>query len=352
MDSQPVGLSACAAEVTRLLVVGAGGSMGTRRLRNLTHLGGQELAGMEPNAERARKVEAEFGIPVFADLASALDWGPDALVISTPPDRHTEYALAAVQRGLHFFTEASVVDDGMEDLVSAARAGTRVAAPSCTLRFHPSVRELKKLLDAGAIGRPLAFTHHTGQYLPDWHPWEDYRTFYVARRETGAAREIVPFELVWQTYLFGRPSLISAFVTKVSDLDADIDDIYSCLLRFDSGVQGAVVVDAIARPAIRFARILGSDGTLEWDWTRKVVREWNAAHRDWVEHPEPVAVEGRGGKWVAENMYIDEMRAYLDAIAGTSSWPYSLEEDLMNLRVLQALERSSRDARHVALPGD
>src|SRR5436190_1017169 len=77
----------------------------------------------------------------------------------------------------------------------------------------------------GTIGRPLAFTHHVGQYLPDWHPWEDYRTFYVSRRATGAAREIVLFELNWLSSLFGPVTAVTGMKAKLSSLEADIDDI-------------------------------------------------------------------------------------------------------------------------------
>jgi len=195
----------------RILVVGLG-SMGRRRLRNLTHLGGHDLAGLELLDARREEVGREAGIPVFGSLEEAFGWEPDALVISTPPDQHAPYALAAAERGLHFFTEASVVTTGMEEVIEAARGKDIVTAPSCTMRFHPACAKLRALIAGGAIGKPLTFTHHVGQWLPDWHPWEDYRTFYVAKRETGAAREIVPFELNWLTQLFGPVTELNAFV--------------------------------------------------------------------------------------------------------------------------------------------
>ena len=43
-----------------------------------------------------------------------------------------------------------------------------------------------------------------GHFLPNWHPWEDYRKFYASKKETGAAREVVPFELIWIIALFSK----------------------------------------------------------------------------------------------------------------------------------------------------
>jgi predicted dehydrogenase len=314
--------------------------MGRRRIRNLLFLGGHEIGGVEPVDERREEVRAEFGIRVWANFESALQWNPDAVVVSTPPDRHAEFAIAAARSGIPFFTEASVVTDGMDELLETLQDRSIVAAPSCTMRFNPAVRLMKERLEAGAIGRPLAFTHHVGQYLPDWHPWEDYRRFYVARRETGAAREIVPFELNWLTFLFGRVRAAGCLRGKLSDLDADIDDVYVTLLEFETGLFGSMVIEVISRPAVRRARIIGEEGTLEWDWTDRVVREWKATGTEWQEFRDPPPVDGPGGKWVAENMYIEEMRAFLGAVEDDREpYPFTVEEDYELLRVLLELER-------------
>jgi predicted dehydrogenase len=325
----------------KVLVVGLG-SMGRRRVRNLSYIGGHEVAGVEPDGKRREKVAAEFQIETWPSFDEGLGWQPDALVISTPPDQHTEYACAAARAGIHFFTEASVVRDGMEELVELVGDRSIVAAPSCTMRFHPAVRVIKERLDDGAIGRPLAFTHHVGQYLPDWHPWEDYRAFYGARRATGAAREIVPFELNWLTSLFGRIARVACLRGKLSSLDTEIDDIYSTLLEFERGIYGSMVVEVISRPAIRKARIVGEEGTLEWDWAARRVVEWRANAPEWREFIDPPPIEGPGGAWVAENMYIDEMRAFVDAIQhGPDRYPFSVAEDYALLGVLLELERLS-----------
>ncbi len=323
----------------KVLIVGLG-SMGRRRVRNLTHLGECELAAFEPIAERRDQVAADHGIPTFAGFEDGMGWGPDALIISTPPDLHQEYALAAARAGLHFFTEASVIPGETPEIIEAVGDQPIVAAPSCTLRFHPGVQTMRRLIKAGAIGQPLAVTHHVGQHLADWHPWEDYRGFYVARRETGAAREIVPFELNWMTYLFGPVERISGVRTKLSQLDADIDDLYSALPRFASGVEGTLVVEVISRPAIRSARIIAEQGTLVWDFGARSVREWSGED-GWREHPDPAPVKGPGGEWVAENMYIDEMAAFLRAIReGREHYPFSLAEDHALLQALEAIEQS------------
>ena len=74
----------------------------------------------------------------------------------------------------------------------------------CRRLGGPGPRRIKQVVAAVAVGRPLAFTYQVGQYLPDWHPWESYKDFYVSKRATGAYREIVPFELAWLIDVLAR----------------------------------------------------------------------------------------------------------------------------------------------------
>lgn len=328
----------------RFLVVGLG-SMGRRRIRNLQALGNTDIAGFDPRADRRAEAHEKYGVMTYATLDEAQQHRPDAWVVSTPPDLHVACARRAVADGKHVFCEASVVDDDMTLLAAETAAKpTLTVAPSCTFRFHPAVRRMKALVDEGAIGRPLLFTHHSGQWLPDWHPWEDYRTFYVAKRATGACREIVPFELSWLTWLFGGVVRCVGMKAKLSTLDVDIDDAYQVLLEHQGGLRGHLLVDVIARAPVRNFRVMGEGGTLEWDAVARQLRRFDVQSGAWAVETE-VAVKTEAGYVYAEDMYVDEMRAFVDACTGRQAWGYSLADDMKNLAVLSAIERSS-DSGH------
>jgi predicted dehydrogenase len=74
----------------KVLVIGLG-SMGKRRLRNLKALGVAKVAGVDPRADRRAEAAAISPLPTFASADDALrGFAPDAVVISTPPDRHQD----------------------------------------------------------------------------------------------------------------------------------------------------------------------------------------------------------------------------------------------------------------------
>jgi predicted dehydrogenase len=331
----------------RFLVVGLG-SMGKRRIRNLQYLGENDIIGFDTKKDRIQETEKKYKIPVYDDINKALAEDPDALVISTPPNYHIEYELLAAQHGIHFFCEAGVMTDQTDELIRLRKKKKIVAAPSATWRFNESIRTIKKLVDDGKIGRVSSLTYHMGQYLPDWHPWESIATFYVGQRQTSATREMIPFEMEWITWIFGDVKTISCLKGKTSDLPVNIDDVYQVIFEFESGVLGHLLVEVISRTPTRIFRVVGDRGTIEWDWLQDVVRLYDSKKKKWLEFREKKGFKEKG--YVAkENMYIEEMKNFINAINGKEPYIYSLEDDLRILRLLESSELSSDEHRHVAL---
>lgn len=336
----------------KALVVGLG-SMGKRRIRNLQRLGVEKIAGLDLRADRRDEAASNYTIETFDAAERAYAWKPDAIVCSTPPDLHLGVARAAVERGIPVFTEAGVSLEGLDDLERIAAAKGVLVAPSCTLRYFAAPKKIREWVRARAIGRPLSFVYQSGQWLPDWHPWEDYRTFYVSRRETGACREIVPFELTWLCDIFGDVQEVQAFAAKLSALEAPIEDVYQGLYRFASGVAGMLQVDVLARVPVRHFHLLGSEGSIEWDAGRKEIRLFTKETGEWkTESLATGTVEPQYAEWAAEEPYVEEMGDFLAAVKGERPWPNPLASDRRVLEALLAAEESHATGRRVWLgPG-
>lgn len=328
----------------RFLVIGLG-SMGKRRVRNLIELGHLDnTAGFDPRADRAEE-GAKYDIPVFTDFEEAVEkMNPTAFLISTPPNFHMKYANFAKDRGIHCFIEASVVD--AEEILNISRqieGKSIVMAPSCTMRFYPGPIKVKELIADGSIGKVLGFNYHTGQYLPDWHPWEKIEDFYVSNPDTGGAREIVPFELTWLNDIFGDATPLACVRKKLTDMPADIEDIYHCILEYPDNMIGNLTVEVVSRPkAIRECRILGSTGQIIFSGESNSVKYINTDMTDWKEYCfDTGTVES--GYINPEEPYINEVASYINAIddvlAGKPfSYPNTLQDDYKILNTLYKLE--------------
>lgn len=323
----------------KYLIVGLG-SMGKRRIRNLAFLKAGTVIGFDLRADRRQETQEKHDIATFGSLAEALAQRPDALLVCTPPDLHLPYLQQAAESGLPFFSEINLRVEGLAAVADCCRARGILGAASCTLRFNPSIRRLKQLVDDGAIGRPMAMTYHSGQYLPDWHPWEDFRSFFAGRRATGACREIFAAEISWLTWLLGPIEAVSAMRGKVSDLPVDIDDVFQVVMTFAGGVLGHLLIDAVSRYPFRTLKVLGAEGVLTWEYREQQVRLYQAANQSWTVFPEPEP-PAEPGYVASEGMYVEEMRHFLAALRGDVEHGFSLADEVRMLELLQAVEASS-----------
>lgn len=328
----------------KYLVIGLG-SMGRRRIRNLQALGIKEIAGFDIRHDRTCDAHQKYGVEIFNSFDEAMHkYSPNVFVISTSPDLHMLYAYEAQKRGIHCFIEASVVDaEKIKELDKLVEGTNLVMAPSCTMCYFSGPKKIKELIKANVIGRVLNINYETGQYLPDWHPWERIEEFYVSKRETGAAREIVPFELTWLNDIFGDAVPLACIKAKLTDMPADIDDIYHCLVRYDKNILANIAVDVIARPkATRELRILGSEGEIAFSADTNVVRYINLQMQNW--HEFSLDSGTRESQYInPEEPYIEEMRDFLRAVnqRDASLFPNSLMRDYKILKTLYSLEELS-----------
>lgn len=325
----------------KFLVVGLG-SMGKRRIRNLQHLGVTTIAGFDPREDRRSEAEKKYCIPIFDSFQSALsDFGPSALIISTPPSLHTYYIKCALDININCFIEASVTDTSeIYSLSLLASAKDLIVAPSCTMKYYPGPAKVKELLFSGNYGRPLSFTYYSGQYLPDWHPWEDIQDFYVSERQTGGCREIVPFELTWLNDLFGHPKVLSSCKTKLSDMSADIDDIYQINLLYPGRVLGSLIVDVLSRPEARREMFINLEqGQIVYSAHEQVVRSIHAKDKTWNTFAlESGTIENQYIN--PEEPYIRELQDFINAClaANQNRFPNTLLRDWSILDLLDRID--------------
>lgn len=330
----------------KFLVIGLG-SMGKRRIRNLQYLKAGEIIGFDISEDRRKEVEEKYKIKTFSELEDAMK-NVDAFIISTPPNRHIEFATIAAENNKHFFTEVNVMNDlsKMEKLIELIKGKSIVAAPSSTFRHNQLIKKMKDIVINGSLGRPLSFEYHCGQYLPDWHPWEDYRSFYVSRPETAACREISVFELSWIKWLLGSIESISCVKNKLSDIDAKIDDTYHFLIKTSNEVIGHMLIDVISCPAARQFVMVFENGTVVWDWTNHVLKVYkNNKWKVYCEKCTPAE------KYIAgEEMYIEEMRSFINAIKNKESYAYSFQDELETIQ--QFFEAEDNNGNRAAFSKD
>lgn len=333
----------------KFLIIGLG-SMGKRRIRNLQALGMTDVFGFDLRADRRTEAKDKYGITTYATLNDALAANTyTAFIISVPPDLHHVYMNEALRLQVPFFVEASVVDEDMESIKKKIKQQKLVAAPSSTMYFHPAIARIRSLIESKALGSVTYINYHSGQYLPDWHTYEAVKDFYVSKKETGGAREIVPFEMTWLVAVFGFPKYVSGMYRKTIKIEgADaIDDTYIGLFDYGSFILN-LTVDVVSRSATRRLLINGSAGQLQWDWNDNFISLYDAAKQSWSKIDfEMLSAESGYNKNITEQMYIDEMANFIAAVKGEREFVNNMERDHKVLQLLYAVEKSQDSGKTI-----
>lgn len=335
----------------RFLFVGLGGA-GQRHLRNLYYLLGDRvkigawrqrgrpfIITESFQADGTRTMEDTYEIVSYRSLEEALSDKPEAAIIATPSSLHVAPALALAKGGCHVLIEKPLSNslDGVEELIAAVEQRGLVGLVGYQMRFHPCARLVTLLVGEGAIGRVIASRVTAGSYLPDWHPYEDYRELYAARADLGGGVILTEIhELDFLYGLFGMPRCVVARGGHLSDLDLrGVEDTASLILEYDLGryaFPAHVQLSFAQRPASRSGEIRGTLGTIEWDYIAKEVRIFRAARADWEFHRFP--------DFERNQMFLDLIRHFLACHRGDEKPVVSLRDGMNSLRIALAARQS------------
>lgn len=335
----------------KILFIGLGG-VGQRHLRNFRTLlgeglealayrvrGSQQCLGDDLRAESGRGLEEAFGVTAFRDLEEVLARKPEAAVIANPTALHLPAALACARAGCHLFIEKPLAhtEEGLDELRRVTRQAKRTVFVGYQFRFHPGLQALHRLLEEQAVGALLEARFEAGEYLPGWHPDEDYRTGYAARKDLGGGAALTQIhELDLALWFFGVPDRVFAAGGRSGVLEVDVEDTVSALLTFfrepERKLPVHIHLDYLQRPPVRRCEVVGTDGKITWD---------GLSHTLVIRRPDRKAPEVRRWEDFKRNeMFLRQAACFLECLEGRAVAPVDLEGGRRSLKMALAIKRS------------
>ena len=335
----------------RVLFCGLGG-IGQRHLRNLRSLVPPEQLEVHAYRVRGRKeklrddlsIEADhnmitdYQIVVHTDLEKALATLPEIVFICNPSSLHTTIALEAAKSGAHVFIEKPVSNtmEGLDKLLAIVKAKQLVCYIGYNFRFHPGLMRIKVLLEQGQFGNLLAVNFEIGEYLPNWHRYEDYRTMYASRADLGGGvilSQIHEMDLI--CWYFGLPASIYCLGGKLSNLEIDVEDTATSLMKY-SGRMGHFPItlhqDYLQRPPARTIKIIGDRSVALIDLVNNDLIVFNI-NGEATEHWDGVGFE-------RNDMFKSQMQHFLACVATKATPQVSLEDGMQSMRLALAAKES------------
>ena len=324
----------------KILIVGCG-SIGKRHLRNLLTIGikHENISCVETRQDRVTEVK-NYGIErVYSNLDSALiDKNYDAAIICSPTSLHIEQCNILSSKKVNLMIEKPLSRnlEGIEILKRNVKENNLVVLMAYIFRFTPQVQMIKKLIQENALGKIYYVRGEFSEYLPDWHPYEDYRSFYMAEKSMGGGSILDQshiFDLVH--YLLGGFKNVKAYNSKISNLELNADDISELIVEMNSGVIASLHTDIFGRQHQKFLEIKGENGNIKWDFYKNEVSIYD---------PKDKAVKIFKKFPTDFNLtYINEIKHFIECCENKKKTFASLEDGIDTMKLILAAEKSHQN---------
>lgn len=316
----------------KFLVCGTG-SIGLRHLKNLKYLGQNDIIVYSTGKSLMLGVKEELkDLKVYDCLEKALEEKPDICMVTNPTSMHIEVALKAAKAGCHLYIEKPLSHtlkdlDLLKQIVDEKKLITLI---TYQFRYNPYIVKLKEIFNSSEnlYGRAFYVTTEWSEYLPDWHPWENYKQGYSARKDLGGGvllTQIHPMNYL--NYIFGEIKDVKINKVATKSLDIEVDDIADLLLNFKNGMTGHIHVDFLQKPRVHTMKIITSKGRFEWDYHQNNL----------------IFINMQGNKEIFENegferndMFINMLRDFIQAVKDKSETKFKLDEAIRELKLLLA----------------
>jgi predicted dehydrogenase len=232
--------------------------------------------------------------------------------------------------------------EGLDRLELALQRGGGKILVGFQFRFHPTLRKAAELIRAGRVGRPLSVRAHWGEYLPDWHPWEDFRQGYSARTDLGGGVVLtLSHPLDYLRFLIGEVGAVWAF-TSSQGFGLPVEDTAEIGLRFSSGVIGSLHLDYNQRPSTHYLEMIGTQGSFRWDNADGSLDVYDAKTHTREKIIPPAGFE-------RNHLFMDEMSHFLSVLRGESEPLCSWQDGKQALRLALAALQSAGQGRLMEL---
>lgn len=324
----------------KVIIIGLG-SMGQRRIRLLRQLYSSNISvtGVDSNVERLKKTTEELGIQGVSSLEEALKDIYDCAFVCTSPLSHANIIRHLLEKNLYVFTELNLVKDGYTYFMRSDNF--KKLFLSSTLQYRKDIEYIQEKVG----GQRTNYIYHSGQYLPDWHPWESFKDYFVNDCRTNACREIMAIDFPWIIATFGKIKTFYVVSGKCSSLDVSYNDTYHILLEHENGTQGSISIDIVSRKATRKLEVYSENMHIYWDGTPESLTEYDIKNKQTIKISlyENITKDPNYCPNIIENAYEDEITAFMSIVENQdySKVKYTVLDDNYTLDLIDKIENIS-----------
>lgn len=333
-------------EVKRALVIGCG-SIGQRHIHNLRQLGVTDIFALRTRQGSCQELDSSLGVKEIGGWEELPDLKPDVALVCNPTMLHLGMIdrLLPHARGIFIEKPLSASLNGVAEILRKIKERRVVSFVGYNLQFHPVTKALRNFLAADAVGKPLLFQCQVGQWIEDWHPDEDYRQAYFARKDLGGGALLTLIhEIHLAVELLGTAITVTCLLPASERVSLDVDVIADLMISHRSEAVSQIHLDMIQRPAHRRGIISCERGSISYNLLA------NSVTAQTVAQPGPIEV-WHNPNYDVNDGYVEEMETFLQYVReGKVRHDYDASRATQSLAIATAAVAAAQTHSFVDLP--
>ena len=324
----------------KIAVVGMG-SIGQRHFNNLIlfkkKYNIKNISAYENNQERIKKLKKKFKNYLITNDFKKVVSGSDVVYICSPTNIHIQSIKNVLKYAKpHFYIEkplSSKIDNCRSTLIKLEKQRKKVAV-GYMFRNHPVIKFTKNILNKKTLGKVLFARAEEGFYLPFWHPWEDYRDFYMSSASKGGGALLdSSHEINYLQYFFGKAEKVSAKIQTISELEISSDDLTTANIYFKNKVHAQVHLDLLQFDEERFFKIIGSKAVLIGDLKKNIVKIFDLKNKKW---------KSTNLNFEFDKLYHIQLNQFMNFINNKTSNICDSKSAYHTMQIIEAIRKSSK----------
>jgi predicted dehydrogenase len=270
---------------------------------------------------------------------------PDVGFITNETVYHVPTSIKLAREGIDLFIEKPLSNsmNGIMVLKNLVKRKKLIIQMGYHLRFHRCINKIRQLVKQKKIGKIISIQAENGSYLPDWHPYEDYKKGYAGKRKLGGGIILTQIHDVDYLYwIFGNPKSVFSSSGKFSNLDITAEDYSASIIQFKNKITAELHLDFFQGPEYRKCKIKGTKGIIFWDSINNEVELYNNRKKKWISILKLKNYE-------RNQMYIREIKHFLNCVKNRNRTINSLDDGIKTLGISLAMKKSAKYKKIIKL---
>jgi spore coat polysaccharide biosynthesis protein SpsF len=331
-------------KVKTALIIGAG-SIGQRHILNLKNIGIHDIVALRSKKGHYKTLPQELGVKEVHSLDELKNINPDIAIISNPSSLHIDSALKIAKNIKGIFIEKPISNNlnGCKNLIDIMNDKKIVSFVGHNLMFHPIIKAIRKFINENDIGKIINIQCQVGQWLPDWHPYEDYTNAYYARKDLGGG---VSLSLIHEIHLAielaGLPIHVSGEISEYKELNLDVDVCSDLMIKHAPGAVSQIHLDFLQSPSHRSGIVTFERAWLYYDFNKMEITAQRIN--------EDAYGLFKNSDYDSNKMYVDEIKEFVRMVEeGRIKHKYDALSSLESLKVVEALFKSHSTGKRIEI---